>query len=524
MRQNLCKERDDPLTDAVQRALGEYTQVDLTCLSPLFAPRPLLHGMREPAFSKAAAQLSLELSATAYSFDVEPWLDAGWTDISMQVDNKLLSGVGAVGEEKRWRQFVKNEWLPYRARARAQRTNPISQWRGAMRQKNAPCDTGKVITMMHRAQNGRYVVAIGFMGTGKRLYDWVSNLRMTQQDGLHTGFLQLTMQFEENAPQIEFPQTAAALGMDKLTLCDIVNECKKPDSRFLIWLSGHSQGGAVMQCWTYRRVQDGVLKDNILGYGFASPTVTGGSLKGNMTDYPLLHIINSDDIVPRVGALLHLGRCYVTAADENMRNACYRGMWRDENFRSMLSLTGCVRDSRDGLLFGIALFEAMIALPDDNSVAKAMFKRFLPDKMVDLVEDKLTNGLRLALRKLRQYQTALYGDAPCAREVARMKTRIMADMERMGATAYAKAVFEALALPHALARHDESGSIAPYTYAVTLGSDAPHTAMWCGPAAPMWDSRISRGTPKTQGKRAVLYRYRGLTNRRALRAAHTTRQ
>lgn len=39
----------------------------------------------------------------------------------------------------------------------------------------------------------------------------------------------------------------------------------------------HSQGGAVMQVWVYHKMlEDGVLPQNLLGYGFASPSALEG--------------------------------------------------------------------------------------------------------------------------------------------------------------------------------------------------------------------------------------------------------
>ena len=59
------------------------------------------------------------------------------------------------------------------------------------------------------------------------------------------------------------------------------------------------------------------------GYGFASPTVATGRLVQDPAAYPLYHILNSDDMVPRMGALLHLGLCLEYPADDDFRERCY---------------------------------------------------------------------------------------------------------------------------------------------------------------------------------------------------------
>lgn len=147
---------------------------------------------------------------------------------------------------------------------------------GALRQIERS-DTGKVLVMLHPAPDGRYVVAVSFMGTGGRFYDWFSNFRMVAENGIHKGFLQLTEQFERNETEIDFPETARALGVERLTLRHILEEMKSPNSRFALWLTGHSQGGALMQVYAMRKIHlDGVLMTNLVGYGFASPPCSTG--------------------------------------------------------------------------------------------------------------------------------------------------------------------------------------------------------------------------------------------------------
>lgn len=67
----------------------------------------------------------------------------------------------------------------------------------------------------------------------------------------------------------------------------------------------------------------GVLPRHIVGYGFASPTVLAGHATRPPAQYPLYHILNSDDLVPRIGALMHLGLCLLYPADSALRDAAY---------------------------------------------------------------------------------------------------------------------------------------------------------------------------------------------------------
>ena len=160
---------------------------------------------------------------------VDRWVQAGWRDVTIQVDGSLTEGVDA---DAGW---LKSRWRLHRVRSRIRQRNPIGQVMGAIRQKDKS-DTGKVLVMLHPAPEGRYVVAISFMGTGGRFYDWFSNFRMTSEDGVHRGFLQLTEQFEANETDILFPDTAKELGLERLSLRHILQEAKNPGSRFILWL------------------------------------------------------------------------------------------------------------------------------------------------------------------------------------------------------------------------------------------------------------------------------------------------
>ena len=315
----------------VKPGRGVVTGHDLDSLGGLrlpFAPGPF-YRLRPPPNREALA-LSLELAAMTYRLDLEPWMAAGWTDISIQIDNTLQSGVtrNESTNTERLHALV-NSWKLYRAKSALHERNPLAQLTGAFRQRERS-DTIKAVAMLHKDGPGRYIVALGFMGTGSRFYDWFSNFRLTTEDGFHKGFSQLADFFEESAGRILFPDTAAELGLEALTLGDILREMKSANSRFFLWMSGHSQGGAVMQVFCHRLMYAwGVLPQNMVGYGFASPTVAAGQRIFDPARYPLYHVLNSDDLVPRVGALLHLGLCLQHPADEAFRQASYG--WDDPN-------------------------------------------------------------------------------------------------------------------------------------------------------------------------------------------------
>lgn len=509
--------------DTRMAVLGKWTLSDLSGAEALFiAPQnAAAPSGGAPVFSKEAARLSLELAATAYSFDADPWADAGWTDFSFQVDNTLLTGEKVNLSGGLWRGAVR-EWLQYLAKSRAQRRNPISQFIGFRRQQAGDADTCKAIVMLHRMNDGRYAVAVGFMGTGKRIYDWVSNLRVKPVSGLHEGFSQLANEFYQIMPQIEFPSAAAELGLARLTLKDISHEMEKKDSRFVLWAAGHSQGGAVLQIFFDRLLRDGVQPENLCGWGFASPSVANGGREGSFLRYPITHIINGDDVTPRVGALTHLGRCCVFMPDANERAAFYRTVWDDLCFRETMALVSQTRDTAQALLFALALLRVLAALPQEDlrRAVAGLMGRLLPEKMIYLMDDKLDAGLRFSVRRLTKSYLEVTGkEALPAQELAYLENRQRDLLLRYGTLKYIHAFLSALSLPHKLTSEDDGKScVAPYLYIVRRGFDSLRDFSLVSGSVPVWTQ--PRRTPPTARRRAPGSRFAGLTRLRGLHGLH----
>ena len=269
-----------PAAPTLQTSQPGYTP-DLSRLSSLTAPhQPDPFGMPAPVLTHEAALLSLALAEMTYTLDITPWMAAGWQDFSFQIDNVLESGQLDshihTPEDAAFQQLASLHRMR-RAQAALRARNPFGQLMAALRQREGS-DTVKAVCMAHPLPEGRELIAIGFMGTGKRFYDWFSNFRFADEAGFHQGFSQLCRHFEAAADRIVFPGAARRLGLDRLTLRDVLNDLRKPHSRFHLWMAGHSQGGAVMQVFTHRLMQSGALAEHICGFGFASPTAASAAL------------------------------------------------------------------------------------------------------------------------------------------------------------------------------------------------------------------------------------------------------
>ena len=250
--------------DAARRpGLGPITGRDLSGLDSLVRPfvRDPFNRLRPP-FSREAAELSLELASMAYTLDLEPWAEAGWNDFSIQIDDALQSGLthGTSADGERIRALI-NTLKVRRAKAALRERNPVSQVMSALRQRERS-DTIKAVCMMHPLPEGRFLLAIGFMGTGKRFYDWISNFRFTTEEGFHKGFYQLCTYFEEGAESIVFPATAQALGfkkptdnsMDSVSDRDYVIELLSALSILMMHLSRFSEEIILWCSWEFKFV------------------------------------------------------------------------------------------------------------------------------------------------------------------------------------------------------------------------------------------------------------------------------
>lgn len=483
---------------------GRFTGCDLGGIVPLFTPWNENCGLAQPVFSKEAALLSLELASSAYDMDIDAWREAGWRDFSFQVDNTLLTGQTVNAAPGGRLSAMVSDYFHRLARARLNRVNPISQLRGALRQREG-ADTCKAVVMLRPLAEGvrQYVVAIGFMGTGKRIYDWFSNFRLNREEGMHAGFLQLTKEFEKNADEICFPETARELGLSRLTLSDILSACHRPGSPFRLWMAGHSQGGAVMQLFAFREVRRGFLRQNMIGYGFASPSAVYERMDCDPGSFPLLHILNADDIFPRMGAALHVGRCRVMYPDQAMRDACYQAAWQDDLFRAVHRLMREVTDSAGAFLLVGAMLRALEDVPADSAMAalNVLVGSLVPEKLLGALGSRREDIVQALYRRtLQGYRTASEGGEPSEEKMGVLRGRIAALILRHGGAPFAKTALSCLGVSHRLRGDYPPQGVAPYQYIVAQRFDDLKQRLWLAPVSAM-ENTGSRGPRRISGGR-----------------------
>lgn len=453
---------------------GPLTGVDLTSTAPLLYPWEMdPWGRLRPPLSVEALQMSAELSAASQSLRITPWLRAGWRDVTVQVDG------GITHLEADWESLTARLQRKL-LRSKIRGDNPIQQVMGALKERESS-STGKAIVMLHPAAHGRYVVAVCFMGTGTRFYDWISNFRISTPEGIHKGFQQLTDLFEHNEERITFPQTAKELNLERLTLAHVIEEMKRPESRFLLWLSGHSQGGAVMQLYARRKLlEDGVHPMNLLGYGFASPSVMTGEAAPQPEAFPLYHVHNSDDLVPRCGAAIHLGVCLTYPADQALRRACY-GWPRDEAaVRARIAVRPVVRQMTDTpscIVQALALLQVLKGkTPAEIAQALGLNDSTAASMVLQVVDMK--ELLRSLSRRLQAAYQSATGEMPDPARVDASAAHMEEIIGGIGIQPFTGALVQLLRYAHRITDRSKDEFMPAYAWIALHGTERLIPSVW----------------------------------------------
>ncbi len=218
-------------------------------------------------------------------------------------------------------------------------------------------------------------------------------------------------------------------------------------------------------------MQKGLLRDNILGYGFASPSVTSLAAD-DIKDYPIFHFSNSDDAFSKIGLFRHIGKGYLYQADDEFRDFCYQGHETDDVFMNLISWFNKFEGTQDAISFSIAYLQALSMLPLEDIQASLLVmsgggraERFM------LNRDEPVNGiLRFMSRMLRSNYKSAMKDAPDENYISELANSLQQQIEDAGAERFARTIFLVLGIPHTLVFRDiELPGLAPYHYMVIRG-------------------------------------------------------
>ena len=464
-----------------QPITGRRTGWVLGDVSPLAEPwRRDAFGMERPPLSAGLLRLSLEMCASTYGLDTDPWLLSGWQDAAVEMDDRLYTALDDPQQPKGERT------LPA-LRQRLWHAGPIDQTTGTLRYLRQT-DSGKALVMAHPLPDGRHVISISFMGTSGLVYDWFANFRMAAQDGMHQGFLEVAEQFAGREEALILPKTAKALGLERLTLRDVLQECTREDSRFLIWLTGHSQGAAVMQIWAYRKLtREGVLARHLLGVGFAAPAAAKPGAVACPAALPLWLLNNSDDLVPHLGGIVHLGALLLYPAGPALRSACYDWPADEASVRARTAARrglSLFRDTPESIIAGSALLRVITAAaPADILPALAVLSPGW-QQLRGLLgsRDAVLQLERYLERRAAAAYASITGQELREEDILRQMAVWQEITAQIGLRPMMQTMAQMAKAAHALS--DQEGRCSAYQYIVMRGTDTLVEAQWTGGLQP----------------------------------------
>ena len=383
---------------------------------------------------RAAIRLAVELAEDTCSLNMQKWQQAGWRDTRVMVDSWLTDVLDGEEHLDQLRQ----------ARARMNSTNPVTLVRETLKQVRE-ADTCKAMILTGRAMEKTQIV-FSFRGTSRRLFDWVSNFRMQQEAGVHQGFLELTETWIQQEGKITFP----SLG---LSLPEILQACREKTAPYRIVLVGHSQGSAIAQLYMEYLLHRQVHPACLLGICFASPSVMAGP--GTAGPYPMIHLVNSDDVVPHMGAFWHLGEILVSPADAELRQACYNWDPRPEATEARLltrAITGRMRNTEQDILVGMAYLRLLEEEPMGVLQMGLQSMGHAPVRLPGGVNEKLDSSVRKIIDRAEQYAADVYeeltGASVSLEDILEIMQGIREVTEKIGMVRFARAFGELCLEPH----------------------------------------------------------------------------
>ena len=181
--------------------------------------------------------------------------------------------------------------------------------------------------------DGNVLIAVAFKGTdSSNLSDDLSDMyKAVDKNGFHEGFMFNAQQFDKKADSIEIN-----INGENIKLSQIIGDMKNKDSKYKLLVTGHLLGAAVADIYSgYILQNQGIDNSNLV-------TVTYGAPKSCSADYVysgnnIINVINTDDMVPTIGAEEHLGTCLFYTPSEEFRKTNYKEHYVEPNIYNSYS-------------------------------------------------------------------------------------------------------------------------------------------------------------------------------------------
>ena len=170
-----------------------------------------------------------------------------------------------------------------------------------------------------KLDDGKTMIAIAFKGTdSSNINDALSDMyKAIDKDGFHKGFMFNAKQFYKKSDKVKF-----VIDGETVTLAQVLEEMKKDDSKYKMLVTGHSLGAAVADIYSgYFLSNDKIKSDNIVTVTYGTPKSCAKDFEYNGNN--IINIINTDDMVPTIGAEEHIGTCLYFTPSEDFRKTNY---------------------------------------------------------------------------------------------------------------------------------------------------------------------------------------------------------
>lgn len=378
-------------------------------------------GNKRQAYNESLAIRSLSFSKAAYNMRIKPFITDGWIDYTLIYEGKIQSKADYWNLEPSTGNKI------------------LSSVKQLMLSQST-----KAVVMARPLSNNQAIINITFTGT-KHAPDWLNNFKVSVSNHLHKGFYELAVQFDSLINQITLPHLAKTFGRENLTLSEVFEEAKKPNSQFKIWITGHSQGGSLTQVYIAEFLcKRGVLHENIFGYSFASPSVATSKYCENPGNFPIYNINNCDDFACRVGSALRLGMDLMYFPDDEFRRNNYPGYNDPKHkglFDDILKLCYWMTDS---FKFGEFMIALMTFAPQ-SPVAKNFVDWIEENPILNKIYKKLTINADLSksihdrmLKMLEKPYKDVGGVLPKEEHIEKVSSYLKVLFEKWGIDCFAE--------------------------------------------------------------------------------------
>ena len=167
----------------------------------------------------------------------------------------------------------------------------------------------------------RYSIAVAFRGTNfKDIADVLTDISIVQSGGLHSGFSGAAEDFYNICKQASF-----VIDGKKITVAEIISDMQNEDSKYSMFITGHSLGAAVADVFAGEVLtkQQGVYPGNVVAYTFAAPLLASSFYSYNY--HNIYNIVNTDDIVTCISltGAKRLGYDIFYSPDDEFRKKYY---------------------------------------------------------------------------------------------------------------------------------------------------------------------------------------------------------